>query len=134
MSWAAQYVGIAFEEKGRGARVDCWGLLWRVYREVRGIELPQFLESYEGTHGDGMRQIAEAIRANESHWMRIQPGSEREFDGVLVRMMGLPMHVGIVIAPGQMLHVMEGYTARIDRYRTRIWEKKILGFYRYADA
>lgn len=42
-----RFVGIPYLDKGRSiVGSDCWGLLFQVYRELRGIELPSYAERY----------------------------------------------------------------------------------------
>jgi cell wall-associated NlpC family hydrolase len=41
--WAINYIGKPWVACGRGpASFDCWGLVWHVYKHVRGVDLPQY--------------------------------------------------------------------------------------------
>ena len=50
MSAFDRFVGIPYADKGRGDSVDCWGLVWRVFHEMRGITLPSYAERYVTAH------------------------------------------------------------------------------------
>jgi cell wall-associated NlpC family hydrolase len=41
--WSRDYVGLPWKFAGRSSEgVDCWGLLWLVYREVLGIPIASY--------------------------------------------------------------------------------------------
>jgi cell wall-associated NlpC family hydrolase len=125
-----RFVGIPWLDKGRSiVGCDCWGLVWMVYRELRGIELPSYSEHYV-TAAD-RRATARLIAGELDDWQEIPSSEEIVFDGVLMREGQFPRHIGIVTAPGMLLHVSEGETSRIERYRSGILANRIVGFYRY---
>jgi cell wall-associated NlpC family hydrolase len=129
-AWVAKYVGIPFLEHGRSADgCDCWGLARLVLEERYGVRVKDFSDCY-ATIEDG--QTIEALcRIEAESWECVdqpQPG-----DVVLLRVAGLATHVGIVVAPGVMLHVMRGMDAVVERYDGPIWRPRIDGFFRYVD-
>ena len=126
------YIGIPFVEKGREINgCDCWGLVRLVYKKELGIELPSYLDAYECT-GDS-KEISEKIaRESLKAWVQIPAGAVEPYDVILLRMLGLPMHVGIVTRKGKMLHVVEKETSANVSYESISWKSKIMGFYRYA--
>jgi len=126
------FVGIPYADKGRGAAVDCWGLVLRVFREMRGIELPSYSESYVTAED---RVAIDALIAGELEpWMPIEPGAEQTFDGVLMREGRFARHIGVVTRPGMVLHVERGGTSQIERYRSGLLAGRVVGFFRYQDA
>jgi cell wall-associated NlpC family hydrolase len=133
-SWATQYVGAPYVAGGRTLDgVDCWGLLNLVWAEQMGVQLP----AYEGAlyHDQSSTEaVAQDAVAFASHYAPVTPGREQLGDGILIRMRGAPLHVGMVLAPGVMLHVEEGANAVIERYDGFRWAKRIVGFYRYEAA
>lgn len=133
MSVFDRFVGIPYLDKGRDiAALDCWGLLHLVYREARGIELPSYAEQY--VTGSDREAMARLIRRELDAWQEIEAGQERVFDGVLMREGKFPRHIGIVTSPGMVLHVSQGETSRIERYRTGLLANRVVGFYRYRGA
>lgn len=127
-----RFVGIPYLDKGRSVvGLDCWGLLWMVYRELRGIELPSYAESY--VTGADRQAMARLIAGEMDDWQEIPAGQEKPFDGVLMREGKFPRHIGIVTQPGMLLHVEQGETSRIERYRSGILANRIVGFFRFRD-
>jgi cell wall-associated NlpC family hydrolase len=127
-----RFVGIPYLDKGRSiVGCDCWGLVVQVYRELRGIELPSYSDRY--VTGSDRKAMARLIAGGLDDWQEIPKGEEQTFDGVLMREGAFPRHIGIVTAPGMLLHVSDGETSRIERYRSGILANRIVGFYRYRD-
>lgn len=122
-----QYVGLPYKTKGRDRDgVDCWGLVRLVYFEQFAIELPSFDDLYQS--GEDPR-ISEAISREREGWISTDlaaPG-----DVVVLRIGGGLQHVGVIVAPGEFLHVRGGSTATIERLGSSIWKNRVEGFYRY---
>ncbi|HOS41942.1 MAG TPA: NlpC/P60 family protein [Spirochaetota bacterium] len=130
---ANRYIDIPFAERGRSrAGVDCWGLVCLVYREEYGIELPDYLgDDYTTTDGPLVSGLIARHKAES--WWPLAPGMEAEGDVILLRMRGLPSHVGLVIRSGRMLHVERGRNVCVERYWGPMWNKRVMGCYRHAD-
>lgn len=132
--WPREYIGIGFREKGRDREgVDCWGLYRLILKEQFGILISSYAEEYDSTeHRD---QIAKIIRDGtiKLSWTEVESGRERLGDGILLRMMGLPIHIGLVIEPGRMIHCEVGHNTVIERYTGLKWEKRIIGFWRHDE-
>lgn len=133
---ANKYVGLRYLAGGRDVEgevaeasgVDCWGLVRLVYEREFGIKLP----GHDGVNRDTTsdEDLADYAAAQMEDWERVrnpEPG-----DMVRLRIRGNPMHVGIVTAPGDFLHVRAGNDSVVDRYRSRLWADRIEGFYRYS--
>lgn len=128
-SWAAERVGTPFVEKGRTrAGYDCAGFLLAAYREVFGLELPTFTERYAGIQD--RQGIARAIDEQRDLWRGVPAGHERPGDAILLRVYGLPIHVGLVLGRRRFAHVMEGLGVSVEEYGSIRWSKRVLGFYR----
>ena len=143
-SWAAGYVGIPFLDLGRDrAGCDCWGLVRLVLAEQAGIQLPSLATSY-GSEAN-LVGVGDAIAAERRSgaWDRIDAGNERPFD--VVEMSGAarvpgsgwvfgPLHVGVVVASGWLLHVERGTAAVLARYREdQAVRRRVLGFWRFRN-
>ncbi len=130
MSVFDPYIGLPYRDKGRGPDAyDCWGLLHRVYLDLLGVELPSYAEGYV-TAAD-RHALAKLIAGEIDDWMPIERGAEKQFDGVLMREGRIPSHIGIVTAPGKLLHVSEGSTSRVEQYSHGILSQRVVGIYRF---
>lgn len=129
--WAAEYVGIPYRTRGRDrSGCDCWGLLALVFRERFGwtIDGPDL----EWKHGDDPAALGAGVRQYASGFSEVRRGEERVGDGVLLRLRGHPLHVGLVLTPGWMLHTHETADSCIESYDRPTWTNRVLGFYRYT--
>ena len=111
---------------------DCWGLVKLIYERELGIILPGYEWVYSTT--EDAPAISETINKEKSFggWIQVPEGKEKEFDVALIRMDGLPMHVGVVNGNKRLLHVLAGTNSSNPKYNSLAWKNRILGFYRYA--
>lgn len=125
-----RYVGLPWVDKGRSfAGVDCWGLRYLIFRDELGVELPSLTDRY-ATASD-RRAIAALVEGRDADHDQVPAGAERAFDGVLMLDGAAPTHIGTVIAPGLLLHVVRGGNSVVERYRSPLFSHPIEGFYRY---
>lgn len=130
----AQYIGIPFVPHGRGREgLDCWGLLRLIYKEQVGVELLSYSEAYGSTNDEAHLGALISGKLPEK-WSEIPEGQERPGDGILLRLKGQPMHVGVIVAPGVFIHIHEGVNACLERYRRSAWKNRVIGFFRHRDA
>jgi len=127
-----KYIRIPFKEHGRSRQgADCWGLACIIFKEELGIELP-IMDDYENTK-DKLK-ISDLILSNRVNWELIEKGKEQAFDLPVFRMNGYPMHIGIVVRPGRMIHCERGSGVYLtDYYKEGQWDRRLEGFYRYAE-
>ena len=129
--WASRYVGIPFVPHGETHDgVDCWGLLSLVYWEVFKRPLPPY-PGIRWNVGQDEGPIADGARQYMTQFEPVELGREQVGDGVMLRMAGLPVHVGLVVAPGWMLHASIGAASVIESFQRSTWKKRVLGIYRY---
>ena len=131
MNWAAPFVGIPDLSKGRShAGADCWGLAMLVYREVKGLELPDYAAEYlsDRDHAE-IGAIARREKA-AARWRLV--AEVKEFDLLLFVVARHDSHVGIHVGPGQMLHVLKDDHAKIGRYDAAPWAGRLVGAYRWV--
>lgn len=130
--WSKKYIGLKFKEHGRDADgVDCWGLAVMIYKDAFNIDLPSFSTQYENTKSAD--QINDIVISESSKWIKINSGSEQIGDIILVRMRGVPMHVGLVLGDGYMVHSAHGIDTVIENYKRISWKDRVVGVYRHAD-
>lgn len=131
------YIGIPFEAKGRTrAGLDCWGLVWLVHGD-HGIGIPSYADLYNVPLDK--RQIAALVALECEGWAQVE--TPRPLDVITLRVMGQPWHVGVVVRPGVMLHILEGIDACLERYDGMVWRDRVVKdedgkmvFFRYQDA
>ncbi|MEH2705232.1 putative lipoprotein NlpC [Bradyrhizobium elkanii] len=130
--WSNRYIGIPRVQAGRSrAGVDCYGLLWLVYREVLGLDLA----SYAGETADAPEraEIARLVESGRSAspWREVSPGAEREFDMAVFRRGGVADHVGLVLAPGCMLHVVDETGVYRETFSSGRWRGRLVALHRH---
>lgn len=129
--WWNKYIGLRFVPCGRDRQgCDCYGLVRLALMENFNVAPPLYL-GYDDPNNKV--EMAALTTANKGSWVSVPAGQERGGDVALFRIAGLPCHVGLVILPGQMLHVQEGTEASIESYNAPYWRRRIEGFYRHAD-
>ena len=142
--WAKDYIGLKFKERGRDRDgCDCWGLVRLIAMNELGFNLPSFGEEYESTYkGTEVVEALDVHGIKDGHWIQIEEGAEKL--GTFILMNGLylidgvrhraPMHVGVVVASGRMIHIEEGIDSVLCKYREdRYTRKRIVGFYNHRD-
>lgn len=134
--WCLPFIGLTYEEGARGPDAyDCWGIMLLVLREQFGITLPR----YEGVHwGPGSKadrdRTASVISTERMLWEAVEPGKEQPGDCIVLNIAARPLHVGVVAAPGWMIHGTEGSNSALERYDGMMWRNRVDGFYRYRGA
>jgi len=142
-SWARDYIGIPFVDKGRDhAGCDCWGLMRLILVEQFEVVIPSFVNDYVSADaGEAIIDIVKDCTTN-FEWIKIENDSEQAGD--VVHMSGFyriegklrkaGMHTGLVLVSGTLIHVEEGINATLMRYREAgQLSRRVLGFYRYRD-
>lgn len=137
LSWASDYVGLPFKDRGRDRHgVDCWGLVRLVYAERLSIALPDFAEIRARDWRKVARAIADAADSDE--WLPVMRGAEKEFDVVVMRghsdgarALSVRDHVGVVAPGGCLLHIEEGTDAVVPKLNSPTVKDRIAGIYRH---
>lgn len=128
---AAGLVGTPFVTGGRDPEtgLDCWGLVRCMLERAHGLELPRYAL-------DGSPELAHAaaarIEAEARGWQAVPDGREQPSDVVVLRADGLPLHLGLVLGGGLMLHADQtaGQVA-VEGYRGLRWRSRLVGFWRH---
>lgn len=127
--WWNKYIRVPFEEKGRGHNgCDCWGLVQLIYKEQLNIDLPGYEEVYKTTND---REILSKTIQNERNNNWTTPFEGEPFDVIILKMGGVPMHVGVVTKPGRMIHCAKDIGTTHEQYDAMRWKNKVIGFARY---
>lgn len=130
--WTDKYIGLPFEPNGRTSRgVDCWGLIWLVYRNEFNIDLPKYDSVFPDESIESIRDAHNHIeKVNENSFRVVETPSER--DVILLRIYGnLVSHVGLYIGSGMMLHIMSGINSVVEDVNSIRWKHRVVGYRRY---
>jgi NlpC/P60 family putative phage cell wall peptidase len=123
---ARTYLGTRFKHQGRikGAGIDCVGLVLCVGIDV-GLDLPRYLDY--SRHPDG-KTLQDRL---ETHMQRIPEADALPGDVLLFRGKSQPQHVGIISAPGYMVHAHLSYRKVVEHRIDATWRALIIRPYRY---
>jgi len=126
----SKYIGIPFEDKGRTAEgLDCWGLLCLIFKEQFNIFIPTF----EYSTATNFSEVGKLIEDNIHVWIKIEPDTRKVGDVILLRLLGYPVHVGILVDRQRMIHVFKGTNTCLQRINSIVWKKRIQGIYRHPN-
>jgi len=131
-SWVNEYVGLPWKELGRDRDgIDCWGLFRLVLKEQFQCDLPSYdgIGFVSGSGRETEEKLGSFMTGELNAWRRVEEG--RAGDGVLLRIKGHPIHVGVVIAQGSMLHIDRAIDSVIESYDSLQWKRRFLGTYRH---
>lgn len=136
-NWVERYVGIPYKSHGRDPEegLDCWGLVYVVYRNEFGVDLPKYDGGYEDAKnrkeaGDKIKgSLKTALELDQ--WVRVDLGELRNGDILIVDIVGIPCHIGMYCGRGHILHVREGTLTCIEDYESRSFAGNIREGYRY---
>jgi cell wall-associated NlpC family hydrolase len=130
--WVDRYVNIPFQDKGRSlAGCDCYGLLALILREQFSVELPSYVGAYASAYE--MEETASLIagRLPADGWRRVTD-RPRPGDGVVLRLLNRPWHVGVMVTATDFVHVFEDQgVSAIERLDSPRWARRVVGVYRH---
>lgn len=129
-AWAGEFVGTPYEA------CECWALVRAVLASQAGIDVP----AYGDVAAADLAAVARSVRRDAalSPWRQVNKperldvvvmtGRESMTDG---RSRRAPVHVGIIVSDGLMLHTTERTGAVVERLDNPLIAPRILGFYRH---
>lgn len=124
------YIGIPYGDHGRDYKaLDCWGLLWLMYKELFNIKLPSYTDRYASA--EDQETVTNLIYKEIGPWTQIDANEASFGDAILLKIKGYPWHIGIIIEQGLMIHVMKGIDVCLERYDRSMWRHRVIGFYRH---
>ena len=69
-AWAGPWIGLPYQDKGRGPAYDCWGLARAVLAAEVGLDLPDYADAY--TTACDRFSVARAVEQGLSdNWERV---------------------------------------------------------------
>lgn len=153
-AWADGYVGLPWRNKGRErAGLDCWGLyrlakherfgvLHPVYKDVVWTPRDSRQEQAEANRGLAAFMNGERLKGWSTVWEAADALADEPLGGgraaagdlVWIRALGATVHIGMVVAPGWMLHIEEGIDSVCVPYDGSDFAARVTGFYRWGGA
>lgn len=132
LHWSAGYIGLPFLLGGRDrSGIDCYGLARLVLLERAGISLDAATEAAAVAPPDQVAAEADRIAAG-SPWHPVS-GDVRELDVAVFATGVYTRHIGIMVGPDMMLHVVEGTPSCLVRLDAPRWRDRRLGILRHQD-
>lgn len=108
-------IGVSYSDR------DCWGIVVSFYR-LHGVALPMF---YDLETRPCAYSTQDLIDKSKRHFKEI---SHLEYGSiVLIRLHGVPTHVGVYVGDGMILHTTEATGCILEPLRK--WQRHIEGIY-----
>lgn len=131
MDWWADYIGLPFQDGGRGpVSYDCWGLLRRVYADRLGVDLP----SYGEISARDLMRVARAMDAGRGDgWHAVPVPAPLDVVGMRSGSGGHRLvHVGVMVDVQRLLHVEAASAAVVVPITHFSVAGRIVGYWRRA--
>ena len=125
--WAEHWIGLPYEEGGRGPGYDCLGFFLALQKERFGRKLPD----PACTMTQAIRRKAFETAEGSGQWKPIDKSLVKEGDALLFRVSGFVLHVGYALNSVDMLHC-EKFASEIINWHGVLWASRLQGCYRYA--
>jgi len=126
-----EYVNLSYKNLGRDkVGCDCYGMIYLIYKEKLGIELPDFTELlYDKDWYQTENHILENIWDD---WEEvILP--YKIYDALLFysyELKTIVNHIGILIGEDKFLHISSKYSSKVDRLND-YWKSRLYKALRY---
>lgn len=140
-AWVGDWIGIRYVADAKPRSLEEAHLIgaycWSIVGLCAKLQFNNPIDAYDGALYHGRRDaraVADAANAFAARWRTIPDGQEQAGDVIRLRMGAVPIHVGIVVAPGIMLHVEEKCESAWERYRSFHWKDRIVAFHRAEPA
>ena len=98
--------------------VDCYGICYLYNKDYLNKEIPKFA----------------SFETDTNKFIKVSLGKETEGDIISFNIKGFPIHVGLIIQNGMMLHIMEDSNVTFESYLSFKWKKRINSIWRYEST
>lgn len=113
-----RFIGIPYASRGDWFDgCDCWGLVWLFHRMALDHHIPRYAGYADAEGAD----IPDRIREGWQGWQVIERGQEQVGDVLALRVGMHPVHCGVVVRPGRMLHTLRGSASCLADYDLGMW-------------
>jgi hypothetical protein len=126
----SKYVDLPYVSKGRDFKgVDCWGLIYLIFKIEFGILIPSWSAEYENANKVQLKKFKDnSVYFNG--WVEIE---KPEVNSVILFEMGKLFHVGLCLDKRgrEMLHIMRGTKVTIEKLDSALWKYRQKWGYKY---
>jgi cell wall-associated NlpC family hydrolase len=128
--WVAQYIGIPFLDHGRYPEegLDCWGLVMTVQERHYGRRLPSLTGGYRDA--DDRSSVSYLVDVTRPFIGARSVPEPVDGDIALIRFSGHPVHTGVYVGGGMVLHARRALGVVCERVDGPHLRGKIEGYYR----
>jgi cell wall-associated NlpC family hydrolase len=111
-----KFMNAKYVKDGRTYKeIDCYGICYLFNRDFLSKSIPEFPQ----------------FRKSEHLYKEIKLGKELTGDIISFNIKGQPIHVGVVVEKGMMLHIMENRETSYESYTSFKWKKRVNSIWRY---
>jgi cell wall-associated NlpC family hydrolase len=129
--WAKDYIGIPFVSGGRDrGGADCYGLVRLALAEQFGKSLPLFSSDY--SDADNFAETEALMRSQRPLLAGLPVAIPETGDVCVLRFHGRPVHLGICVGAGWMLHTLNGVGSALQRMSDPRLAGRVEGWYRVS--
>jgi cell wall-associated NlpC family hydrolase len=135
-----KYINLPYKHLGRDfSGVDCWGLIYLVYKEEKNILIPNFTElQYTPILKEDSPSLIPTIVDKYNNILAQEIKEPTKVLDIILFYGGcgnysIANHVGLFIGDGKFLHSVNTGTSRVDRLQG-YYQKKVYKVLRYKDC
>ena len=127
--WTEKYIGIPFVSGGREIEtgLDCYGLFWIIQNTHYGKKLPMLSGNYKDAcnHLETMSLFLK----HQPLLAGIKIDSPSPGCCVIIRYNGYPLHIGVHVGGGYIIHTLEKTGSFLDHADSLNLKNRIEGYY-----
>jgi len=126
-------IGIPYKERGRDkSGLDCFGLVVLFYKEILGIDLPDYT-GYSGKwYKEGRRVLTDKLNEFKKLWSSVELDKILPNDIISFRLgASIANHCAVYLGDGRMIHCYEDTPVVIEKLFRPYWTNRIMSIMRY---
>lgn len=123
------FIGIPYQDRGSTFQgCDCWGLVWLFHAEMLNRLIPRY-DGYESAEG---ADIPDRISTGWRQWTQVDPANMEPGDVLALRLGRSPVHCGVYVGRGMMLHTLKGRESCTEHVDRGFWKNNIVRIGRWS--
>ena len=118
----SRFIGLPYQHRGAEyTGCDCWGITVLFYRDVMGVELPDYQQFYSDQFD--REECGSVVDGVCGEWTEVH---DLSFGTVLTfNILGAVCHLGIHIGDGDFIHAFNGTDSCIESIQDISWSKRL---------
>jgi probable lipoprotein NlpC len=131
----SKYINIPFKDLGRDfSGVDCYGLIALIFKEEKGLVIPDYTELLYGKDRTEIKEKRDNILESMGiFWVKAE-GKLKPFDALIFNRgcnSKVSSHVGLYIGNNKFIHVLENFPSYIEKLDNSVWKSRLYGAMRW---